>query len=134
PVDDFRYVGAAAGAAEGGSLPYAAGDELERTGLDLLAGASNADDDRDSPAAMTALERLTHQVHTTDAFEAVVGAAVGERDEVLHQVTPHFLRIHEVRHPKFFRQRLAPRIDVHADDLVGTHQTGALDHVQPDAT
>jgi hypothetical protein len=37
PVDDLRHVGAAARAAEGRALPVAAGDELERPRLDLLA-------------------------------------------------------------------------------------------------
>ena len=37
PVDDLRHVGAAARAAEGGALPDAAGDELERPRRDLLA-------------------------------------------------------------------------------------------------
>src|SRR3954467_5718928 len=45
PVDDFRYVGAAAGAAERGAFPHAPGDQLERSRRDLLAGAGDADDD-----------------------------------------------------------------------------------------
>src|SRR5689334_19127929 len=47
PVDDPGDVRATARAAERGALPDAAGDELERTRLDLLAGAGHADDDRD---------------------------------------------------------------------------------------
>jgi hypothetical protein len=54
PVDDLRHVGAAARAAEGGAHPVAAGDQLERTGGDFLAGAGDADDDRLAPAAMRA--------------------------------------------------------------------------------
>ena len=38
PVDDFRNVGAAAGAAEGGAFPDATGDELEWTGRDFGPG------------------------------------------------------------------------------------------------
>src|SRR3954454_10511621 len=38
PVDDLRPVGAASGAAEGGTLPDAGGDEPKRPGLDLGAG------------------------------------------------------------------------------------------------
>src|SRR5581483_5733391 len=109
------------------------GDELERTGLDLLAGTGDSDDHRHSPAAMTTLERLAHEVDIADTFEAIVRAAVGERDQVLHQVTADFLRIHEVRHAELLGQRLAARIQVHADDLVGTHQARALDDVQADA-
>ena len=55
------------------------GDELERPRADLLAGAGDADDDRDAPAAMAAFERLAHHIDIADAFEAVIGAAIGQR-------------------------------------------------------
>src|SRR3546814_15894363 len=58
PVDDLGHVGAPARAAEGGALPDPAGDELEGTGGDLMASASHADDDRDTPALVAALQRL----------------------------------------------------------------------------
>ncbi len=38
-----------------------------------------------------------------------------------------------MRHAEALRQRLAPRIDVHADDLVGAGHARALDHVEADA-
>src|SRR3954447_9473219 len=38
PVDDFRHIGAAAGAAERGALPDPPGHELERPGGNFLAG------------------------------------------------------------------------------------------------
>src|SRR6187549_4011369 len=49
PVDDLRYVGAAARAAERRALPDAAGYQLERARLDLLPRARDADDDRYAP-------------------------------------------------------------------------------------
>ena len=88
---------------------------------------------RHAPAAVAALERLAHQVHVADALEAVVGAAVGERDEVRHEVAADFLRVHEVRHAELLGERLARRVDVDADDLVGAGHARALDHVEPDA-
>src|SRR5580704_19587872 len=75
PIDDLRHVGAAAGAAEGGAAPDPAGDQLERPGGDLLARASDADDDALAPAAMAALQRHAHEMDVADAFESVVGAA-----------------------------------------------------------
>src|ERR1700722_7807465 len=78
-IDDLRHVAATARAAEGGSLPDAAGHELERPRLDLLPSAGNADDDGDAPAAMAAFEPLAHDLDITDAFEAVIGAAIGQR-------------------------------------------------------
>src|SRR3546814_2820834 len=58
-VDDLGHVGAPARAAEGGALPDPSGDELEGTGGDLLAGAGDADDDRDAPA-------LRSEEHTSE--------------------------------------------------------------------
>src|SRR5450631_456474 len=46
PIDDFRHVAPALGAAERGAFPHAAGDELERARLDFLAGTGDADDHR----------------------------------------------------------------------------------------
>src|SRR3954447_26948239 len=54
PVDNARHVRPTAGAAEGGALPDASGDELERPGGDLLARPGDADDDADAPALVTA--------------------------------------------------------------------------------
>ena len=69
-------------AAEGRAAPDAAGDELKRPRGDLLPRAGDADDDRGAPAFVTALERLAHRLDVADALEAVVGAAVGQLDEV----------------------------------------------------
>src|SRR5262249_883546 len=52
PVDDLRYIGAAARAAECGALPDSAGHQLEGTGGDFPAGLRDADDDGNSPAAV----------------------------------------------------------------------------------
>src|ERR1700761_489970 len=60
PVDDLGHVGPATGAAEGRALPDPPGDQLERTGGDLLARLGHADDDALAPAAVAGLERLAH--------------------------------------------------------------------------
>src|ERR1700730_8239966 len=133
PVDNPRHVGAAAGAAERRTLPHPTGDQLERPGLDLLPRSGDADDDRHAPATVEALERLAHEIAVTAALEAVVGTAVRETHQMLHQVPADFLGVNEVRHPEAFCQRLAARIDIHADDLVRTDQARALDDVQSNA-
>src|ERR1700682_4900231 len=91
PVDDPRHVGAATGAAERSTLPHPTGDQLERPGLDLLPSSGDADDDRHAPPTVAALERLAHEIDVTDALETVVGTAVGETHQVLHQIPAHFL-------------------------------------------
>src|SRR5476651_1313271 len=133
PVDDPRHVGAAARAAEGRALPDAAGDELERPRRDLLPGGRDADDHRDAPAAMAAFERLAHQGRIADAFEGIVGAALGQLDEMADEVARDLFRVDEMRHAEPPRQRLARRVDVDADYHVGAGHLGALDDVETDA-
>src|SRR6267143_1874130 len=133
PVDDFRYVAPALGAAERGALPYAAGDELERARPDLLARARDADDHRHPPALVAALERLAHHLDVADAFEAVVGAALGQVHQVRDQVLAGFLGIDEMRHAELLGEVLSRRIEIHADDHVCAGEARALHDVEPDA-
>src|SRR5205814_10047268 len=86
PVDALRHVAAAPRAAERGALPHPAGDELEGPRADLLPGARHADDHRDAPAAVAALQRLAHHLHVADALEAVVRAAAGQLDDLRNDV------------------------------------------------
>src|SRR6266700_422033 len=72
PVDDLRHVGAAARAAERGTFPDTAGDELERPGRNFLAGFGNADHDGNAPTAVAGLERLAHHGGVAGAVEGVV--------------------------------------------------------------
>src|SRR5882672_9718097 len=117
PIDNFWNIGAASCAAERRALPDAAGDELERPRRDLLTGAGNANDDADAPTLVAALQRLTHGLHIADAFEAVIRAAAGERDQMRHDIAAYFVRIDEIRHAEFLRQRAPRGIEIDADDL-----------------
>jgi len=81
------------GATERRALPHPAGDELERAGADLGARRRDPDDRRNPPAAMAAFERLAHRRDIADALKAVIGAALGQVDEVGHQIAGDFLRV-----------------------------------------
>src|ERR1700730_6905897 len=72
PVDDLRHLGASAHAAECGPLPDASGHQLKRPSADFLARSGHADDDRYAPAAMATFQRLTHEIHVADTFEAIM--------------------------------------------------------------
>src|SRR5882724_12222716 len=133
PIDDFRHIGATARAAERGTFPDAAGHELEWPGGDLLAGFRDADDHGDAPAAVARLERLAHHGGVASAVEGVIGAAIGERHQMLHDVAADLFRIDEMGHAEAAAPFLLAVIDVDADDLVGAHHLGALDDVKPDA-
>src|SRR6056297_1692375 len=98
PVDDLGHVGAAAGAAEGGAAPDPAGDQLEGPGNDFLPGAGDADDHRLAPALVAAFQRLAHDLGIADAFEAVVGAAAGQLDQIGDDIAVNPVRIDEMGH------------------------------------
>ena len=135
----FGHVGAAARAAERRALPDAARDQLEGARRDLLAGAGDADDDADAPAAVAGLQRLAHDRDVARAVEGVVGAAdlvgalLGHVDEVGDEVAAGLLRVDEVRHAEALAPRLLVVVDVDADDHVGAGELQPLDDVEADA-
>src|SRR5580692_97144 len=133
PVDDFWYVGAAAGAAECRTFPDTAGNKLERPGGDFLAGFGHADHHRYAPATVTGFERLPHHGGIAGAVEGEIGAAVRERHQMLHDIATDLFRIDEVRHAEPAAPVFLGIVDVDADDLVGAHHLGALDNIEPNA-
>src|SRR6266571_6394420 len=139
PVDDFRHVGATARASEGGALPDAPGDQLERAGCDLRARRGDADDDALAPTAMASLQRLAHDRDTAGAVEGVVGAtnlvrpALRHVDEVCNQVAAGLFGIDEMRHAEPLAPLLLGVVDVDPDDHVGAGEPQALDDVEADA-
>src|SRR5262245_7013192 len=139
PVDDLGHVGAAARAAEGGALPHASGDKLERPRRDLLAGAGNADNHADAPATVAAFQRLAHHRDIAGAVESVIGAAdlvgavLGHIDEMRDEVGARFLGVDEVGHTEALAPGFLVVVDVDADDHVGASEAKPLDHIEPDA-
>src|SRR6266851_9162236 len=133
PVDDARDVAAAARAAKGGAFPDPTGDQLKRPRADLLPRGGDADDDADAPAAMRAFERLAHRRDIADAFEAVIGPALGQIDEIGHEVALDLARVDEMGHAEGFGQGTAARVDVDPDDHIGADHAAALHDIEPDA-
>src|SRR5215212_2517379 len=129
PVHDLWHVRPAPGAAEGATLPDPPRDELKRARGDLLPRPGHPDDYRDAPALVGALESLAHHIDVAYALEAVVGTAIGQVDEIRHQVLLDLTGVHEMGHPELLRQGLASWVDVHANYLVSPDHAGALDYV-----
>src|ERR1700730_7442362 len=133
PVDDFRHIGAAARAAERGALPDPAGNQLERPRGNLLAGFRHANHDRYAPAAMTGFQCLTHHGGIAGAVEGVIGAAVGQGDQMLDDIAIDLLGVDEMRHAEAAAPFFLGIVDIDADDFVGTNHPRALDNIEADA-
>src|SRR3984885_13930464 len=134
PVDDFWYVGAAAGAAECRTFPDTAGDELERPGGDFLAGFGHADHHGYAPATVTGFERLPHHGGIAGTVKGEIGAPIRQRDQMLHDIASDFLRIDEISHAELATPVFLGVVDVDADDLVGADHLGALDNIESNTT
>src|SRR5450631_1879383 len=132
PIDDLRHLSAPAHAAECGPLPNTPGDQLERSGTDFLARSGDTDDHRHAPSAMRALQRLAHEIDVADALETVVGAAVGECDQVRDEIAADLFGVHEMSQAKFLSEGLTSRIQIHTDDFVCTHHACALNDIETD--
>ena len=100
---------------------------------DFLAGFRHADDDRYAPAAMAGFQRLAHHGGVAGAVEGVVGAAVGQRDQMRDDIAVDLFRIDEMGHAEAAAPFFLGIVDVDADDLVGAHHLRALDDVEADA-
>lgn len=83
-LDEPRKLGAALDASEGGSLPDASGDELERAGRDLGASRGDADDVAHTPTLVAALQCLAHNLHVAGRVESEIETAVGDFDQVVN--------------------------------------------------
>ncbi len=82
---------------------------------------------------MTGLEGGAHYVGVAGRVEGVVGAAIGERDEMRHQIAFDLRRVDEMGHPEALAPTGLVVVDVDADDPVGADHAAGLDHVQADA-
>src|SRR5690606_10235087 len=130
-VDNTWHISTAAGATKCRTLPHATRHQLEWASRDFRTGFGHANDDGLSPAAVAAFQGFAHDLGVTDALEGIVRAAVSQLDDVIHNVFD-IIRVDEVRHTKLASHGFTLRVDIHANDFVGTHHFGALNHVQAD--
>src|SRR4051794_28367417 len=82
---------------------------------------------------MTAFQGLPHRLHIADAFEAVIGAALGQIDQIRHKLALHLFRVDKMRHAEFLGQLAPPRVYIDPDDHVSADHPAALYDVEADA-
>lgn len=82
-LDQAWHFGSALDATEGRAAPDTAGDQLERTGADLLAGGRHTNDGGFTPALVAGLQGGPHHVHVASAVKGVVQTAIGHVDQDL---------------------------------------------------
>ncbi|VXA88758.1 conserved hypothetical protein [Aeromonas veronii] len=128
-----RQLAATAHAAEGAAAPHPAGDQLERTGADLLARTGHADNDRLAPTLVAALQRRTHHLDVADALEGEVDAAIGQLDDHLLNRFVVIVRVDAVGGPQLAGQLELALVDVDGDDATGLGQTGTDHRREADA-
>src|SRR5690606_21480182 len=98
PVYNSGHVGTATRATKGRAFPDAAGDQLERSGRNLPARFSHADNDAFAPATMAGFQSLPHHGRIAGAIESVVSPAIRKRDQMRHNIFADFGRVDEMRH------------------------------------
>ncbi len=133
PIDDLRNIGATFSTAKRAAFPHPAGDKLEGSSGDFLAGSRHTNDDRFAPAFMTTLQCLAHHRDVARAIKAVVGTAACEVHEIRDNLFAYFFGIHKVRHAKRLGHLALAWVDVHAHDHVGTSDACALHDVESNA-
>jgi hypothetical protein len=71
-LDHTGELSAAFYSAKRGTFPYAPGDQLERTGGNLLSGPCDTNDNGLPPPTVSTFQRCTHDVNVTDTFKGMV--------------------------------------------------------------
>mmetsp|Transcript_139167 Transcript_139167/g.346900 ORF Transcript_139167/g.346900 Transcript_139167/m.346900 type:complete len:331 (-) Transcript_139167:631-1623(-) len=119
-------------AAEGGALPSAACDQLERPGGDLLTGGRHTDHNRDAPTTGGALERRAHDLRIACAIEGVVHTELCHAHDLRLDALPlrKVLRVDSVRGTPLLGEFQLVRQQVHRDDPRGSCLHQALDDAQ----
>src|SRR5690606_11267242 len=111
----------------------ATGHQLERACGNFSTGLGHTDNDGLAQAAVAAFQRLTHNLGVANALEGIVNAAIGQLNDVIHHVFD-LVRVHEMGHAEFTGHGFACRVQINANDFIGAHHFGPLDHVQANAT
>mmetsp|Transcript_20636 Transcript_20636/g.57320 ORF Transcript_20636/g.57320 Transcript_20636/m.57320 type:complete len:435 (+) Transcript_20636:109-1413(+) len=129
-LDELGHVGPALESPKGGSLPDAAGHQLEGPGADLVAGRGDTDDAGGSPSAVGALECASHHLDISGAIKAVVHTPIGHGpgNVFLYRNVPERLGIDAIGSSQLLGHLELVGIDVDGNDPGGSGHLGTLYH------
>lgn len=134
-LDELGDLRAGLEATEGGTHPDTAGDELEGAGGDLLASASDTDDDTLAPTNVASLESSAHDLDVTGAVEGVVDTTTGHLNENLLDGGATVVRgVDEVSDSEGGGKLLLVVVEVDTNDLLGAGALAGLDDGETDGT
>jgi hypothetical protein len=131
-LDESRQFRPSFDTTKGRSSPNTAGNELERSRLDLLTCCSNTDDDTLTPSLMTSLQCSSHDTNITSAVESIIAPAVSHVDEMFLNRFLEFGRVDEIGCAEFLGPGFFAIIGVDSDDLGGAVGNAALDDAESD--
>src|ERR1041384_5667812 len=116
-----------------GAAPHPAGDQLERTRADFLAGAGHADDHGFTPALMATFQRSTHGFDIADTLERIIHTTIGHFDNHLLNRTAVGLGHDEISRAETFCHFEFRRVHVNGDNPFGPRHDQTLTHAQANA-
>ena len=100
------YRGAECGlySAKRGTFPYAPGDQLERTGGNLLSGPCDTNDNGLPPPTVSTFQRCTHDVNVTDTFKGMVNTPLVDIQQNIFNRFVIIIRVNAVSGPELTGQ------------------------------
>lgn len=129
------HLGSALPATEGGTLPHTTSDELERTSGDLVSGSGNTNDATLTPATMSNLESISHDLGDTGAIEReVVTPLLGSEQRFLHITTFSIHRVVAVRGTHLLGDLELLGVQVDSGNDSSTSSLGSLNDSKTDGT
>lgn len=115
-LDHTGELSAAFYSAKRGTFPYAPGDQLERTGGNLLSGPCDTNDNGLPPPTVSTFQRCTHDVNVTDTFKGMVNTPLVDIQQNIFNRFVIIIRVNAVSGPELTGQVKFCRISIDSDN------------------
>jgi hypothetical protein len=117
--------------AKRGTFPYAPGDQLERTGGNLLSGPCDTNDNGLPPPTVSTFQRCTHDVNVTDTFKGMVNTPLVDIQQNIFNRFVIIIRVNAVSGPELTGQVKFCRISIDSDNTSRFCLTGPCTAARP---